>query len=204
MIRSSHAAEAAHFDHKHFIWTIVASYVAAAFPPQFGLWIRTINLSDLLSLQYRVNLTLSPVLLAALLFNAGLGVPLHELSALCRTPDKVFVMIAPLIGTSPHRWRMIAAIRLAMMFWHDAEEVQQLLVGLALVAAMPIAGASTAWAQDSYGNIVLSPGLVLLTTLLSPLTTPLTAKARSRPYSLIRYDPGPDRVQRACLRTETP
>ncbi|MEK4031745.1 bile acid:sodium symporter [Methylocystis sp. IM3] len=38
---------------------------------------------------------------------------------------------------------------------------------------MSIAGASTAWAQNANGNIVLSLGLVLLTTLLSPLTTPL-------------------------------
>jgi BASS family bile acid:Na+ symporter len=38
---------------------------------------------------------------------------------------------------------------------------------------MPIAGASTAWAQNADGSLVLSLGLVLLTTLLSPLTTPL-------------------------------
>jgi BASS family bile acid:Na+ symporter len=38
---------------------------------------------------------------------------------------------------------------------------------------MPIAGSSTAWAQNANGNLALSLGLVLLTTLLSPLTTPL-------------------------------
>jgi BASS family bile acid:Na+ symporter len=38
---------------------------------------------------------------------------------------------------------------------------------------MPIAGASTAWTQNANGNIALSLGLVLFTTALSPLFTPL-------------------------------
>jgi BASS family bile acid:Na+ symporter len=38
---------------------------------------------------------------------------------------------------------------------------------------MPIAGSSTAWAQNSDGNISLSLGLVLLSTLLSPITVPI-------------------------------
>ena len=51
------------------------------------------------------------------------------------------------------------------------------VVGLALVAAMPIAGASTAWTQNANGNIALSLGLVLISTLLSPLVTPLVLHA---------------------------
>jgi hypothetical protein len=65
---------------------------------------------------------------------------------------------------------MIVAVSLTMKLWHNQEEAQQLLVGLALVPAMPIAGASTAWAQNANGSVILSLGLVLLTTLLSPLT----------------------------------
>jgi BASS family bile acid:Na+ symporter len=38
---------------------------------------------------------------------------------------------------------------------------------------MPIAGASPAWAQNANGNLALSLGLVLLTTALSPLFTPM-------------------------------
>src|SRR5262249_42713951 len=54
------------------------------------------------------------------------------------------------------------------------------LVGLALVASMPIAGSSTAWAQNSNGSMALSLGLVLASTLLSPLTTPLELHAAAR------------------------
>jgi bile acid:Na+ symporter, BASS family len=39
---------------------------------------------------------------------------------------------------------------------------------------MPIAGSSTAWAQNANGDLALSLGLVLLSTLLSPLTTPVS------------------------------
>lgn len=38
---------------------------------------------------------------------------------------------------------------------------------------MPIAGASTAWAQNSNGNLALSLGLVLFSTVLSPIITPM-------------------------------
>lgn len=61
----------------------------------------------------------------------------------------------------------------ALRLWHNADEVQHILVGLALVASMPIAGSSTAWSQNANGNLALSLGLVLFSTMLSPLTTPI-------------------------------
>jgi BASS family bile acid:Na+ symporter len=42
---------------------------------------------------------------------------------------------------------------------------------------MPIAGASTAWAQNSNGNLALSLGLVLASTVLSPVLTPVALYA---------------------------
>src|SRR5262249_33174870 len=41
----------------------------------------------------------------------------------------------------------------------------------------PIAGSSTAWSQNSNGNLALSLGLVLLSTFMSPVTTPLALHA---------------------------
>lgn len=66
---------------------------------------------------------------------------------------------------------LIAAAILAV--WHNLDEVQNILVGLALVGSMPIAGSSTAWSQNADGNLTLSLGLVLTSTLLSPVLTPL-------------------------------
>lgn len=42
---------------------------------------------------------------------------------------------------------------------------------------MPIAGASTAWAQNPKGNFSLSLGVILLTTLLSPFVSPVVLHA---------------------------
>lgn len=67
----------------------------------------------------------------------------------------------------------IFGVTLVMRLWYEPEEAQHILVGLALVAAMPIAGGSTAWAQNSNGNLALRLGLVLCSTLLSPLVTPV-------------------------------
>jgi BASS family bile acid:Na+ symporter len=67
----------------------------------------------------------------------------------------------------------IMLVRSIMNGWHNADELQNILVGLALVASMPIAGSSTAWAQNADGDVALSLGLVLFSTLLSPLSTPI-------------------------------
>jgi BASS family bile acid:Na+ symporter len=56
--------------------------------------------------------------------------------------------------------------------WPSYHELQHILVGLALVAAMPIAGSSTAWSQNVNGNLALSLGLVISSTVISPWITP--------------------------------
>jgi len=57
---------------------------------------------------------------------------------------------------------------------------------------MPIAGSSTAWAQNSNGNLALSLGLVLCSTLLSPLVTPMVfyvlGELASNEYELVLHD----------------
>src|SRR5262249_32296221 len=64
-----------------------------------------------------------------------------------------------------------------MRVWHNPREVQEILLGLALIASLPVAGSSTAWAQGADGDLALSVGLVLFSTCLSPLTTPLVLHA---------------------------
>src|SRR5262249_39689714 len=60
----------------------------------------------------------------------------------------------------------------ALRDWVDPAGLQQILLGLTLVASMPVAGSSAAWSQNANGNLALSLGLVLGSTFLSPLTTP--------------------------------
>lgn len=159
-----------HLVHRYFIWLILASYIVAAVIPTFGLWIRGVELGKLSVFGDKLEVSLPPLMLALLLFNAGLGVRARELKQLAQAP---MIMIGGLFGNLVTPLVFIISISFAMSFWHNPEEAQQILVGLALVASMPIAGASTAWSQNANGNLALSLGLVLITTILSPLLTPL-------------------------------
>jgi BASS family bile acid:Na+ symporter len=116
------------------------------------------------------------VLLALLLFNAGLGARFSAMrhirqSALLMGAGTLVNLVAPLLA--------ILAVNFCLHFWHSTAEFQNILTGMVLVASMPIAGSSTAWAQNAKGDLTVSLGLVLLSTALSPLTTPLLLRAGS-------------------------
>jgi bile acid:Na+ symporter, BASS family len=158
------------FVNRRFFWLLIGSYVVAGFLPSPGLWLRSVSLGTVLGTQ----LTLPTLLLSLLLFNAGVGVRAGLLAGLRRG--------APLLGAGVAAnlllpLTFILGISYLMRPWHSSDEVQNILVGLALVASMPVAGSSTAWSQNTDGDMALSLGLVLLTTLLSPLTTPAALHA---------------------------
>ena len=151
----------AHFVHARFIWLLVGSYLVAAFLPTPGLWLKGVTVG---------TISLPMAMLGFLLFNAGLGADLSALRKLRGDPLLlVFGLLANLLVPVAY----VGVVMLTMRLWHDPDEVQPILVGLALVASMPIAGSSTAWSQNANGNLALSLGLVLGSTFLSPLTTPL-------------------------------
>jgi bile acid:Na+ symporter, BASS family len=163
-----------HLIHKYFIWIIASSYIVAAILPEAGLLIRNIELGNVVVAQTSIHLSLPALMLAFLLFNAGLGTRTTELASLKRNPSLLIAgaaanLLAPLA--------FVVSVSVTMKLWHNPEEVEQILTGLALVASMPIAGASSAWAQNANGNLALSVGLILLTTLCSPALTPITLHA---------------------------
>jgi len=156
--------------HHRFIWVILASYGIAAVLPGFGIWIRGATLGGGLARDDGLMLSLPVLMLATLLFNAGLGVDTNELRNLAKKP---LVLADGVAGNLAAPLGFILVLSLVMASWHNADELQQILTGLALVASMPIAGSSTAWAQNASGNLSLSLGLIVLTTVLSPVLTPL-------------------------------
>src|SRR5262249_49866226 len=105
------------------------------------------------------------------LFNAGLGVEPGRLQSLLRGPR---VLLGGLVANTLVPVAFLFSVSAVLQMWHNADEVQAILVGLALVAAMPIAGSSTAWTQNANGDLALALGLVLASTFLSPWTTPVT------------------------------
>jgi bile acid:Na+ symporter, BASS family len=163
-----------HSLHKNQLWLLLGSYAVAAAWPGLGLKARSVSVGEVALFHEQVNLSLPVLMLASLLLNAGLGVQVAQLRGLARRPVALLVGLAAnlLIPIS-----YILGVSLVMDAWHNPDEVQNILVGLALVASMPIAGSSTAWSQNADGDLALSLGLVLGSTLLSPLTTPLALHA---------------------------
>jgi BASS family bile acid:Na+ symporter len=162
-------ARFSHFLHRNFIWFLLGSYLVAAVAPQAGLWIKDVSLGRFTVFGEPVRVSLPMLLLALLLLNAGLGVQTAQLRHLLRRP---WPLVAGLAANLLLPIAYIFAVSQGMRIWHNPDEVQNILVGLALVASMPIAGSSTAWSQNANGDLTLSLGLVLFSTLLSPLTTP--------------------------------
>jgi BASS family bile acid:Na+ symporter len=162
------------FLHRRFIWFVLASYVIAGFFPQFGLWIRAVSFGELELFGQKTKITLPVLMLALLLLNAGLGVRTSRLQNLVHRP---LLPLAALVANLAIPLAFILVVSRVMRVWHNPDEVQNILVGLALVASMPIAGSSTAWSQNANGDLALSLGLVLGSTLLSPLTTPVALHA---------------------------
>jgi BASS family bile acid:Na+ symporter len=182
--RSGPIAALAHFLHRHILWLVLGSYAAAALWPAFGLWVRNVSLGEVALFGETTRMTLPMFLLGLLLVNAGLGVQPARLKNLGRTAP---VLLTGLAANLLLPVAFILAVSQSMRFWHNPDEVQHILLGLALVESMPVAGSSTAWAQNGNGDLALSLGLVLLSTLLSPLTTPLALHAvgwmASGPYA---------------------
>ncbi len=159
-----------HFVHKYFLWFLLLAYALAAVIPSPGLFLRSLSLTHInLSPANTLNITPSLLMLAFLLFNAGLGIKIQEVKELFSKPK---LAIIGFLANSLVPILLIFALRAALGLWHDQNELQNLLTGLALIVSMPIAGSSTAWSQNANGNLSLSLGLILLSTLASPFTTP--------------------------------
>jgi BASS family bile acid:Na+ symporter len=174
MDRARHCLAAlSHALHHYLLGFLLASYAVAALAPGFGLWLRDVSLGGH-DPPEGTTITLPMLMLALLLVNAGLGVKPAQLRHLLRAPA---ALVLGLLANLTIPIAFILAVTLGMRFWHNGDEVQHILVGLALVASMPIAGSSTAWAQNSNGDLALSLGLVLFSTVLSPLTTPVCLHA---------------------------
>lgn len=163
-----------HFLHRHLLKLIILSYGLAAVFPGPGLWLKEVAILDLVGLSGFSAVTAPKLLLWMLLFNAGLRVRGGRLKQLVRRPG---MMLAGLAANLVVPLAFLALMVPALRIWHNPDEAALVLVGLALVTSMPIAGSSTGWAQAADGDMALSLGLVLGSTFLSPLTTPASLHA---------------------------
>jgi BASS family bile acid:Na+ symporter len=151
--------------HNNFLWLLVASYLLAAVLPGPGLAIRNLSLTPPTG-----DVVTAPlVLLALLLFCAAAVVRWSQIRSLIQHPG---ILLVGLIAI----W-IVPGVLVSLLGWILPRLLGEyvtsgMMVGLALVAAMPVANSSAAWTQNAQGNVALSLGLIVLTIVLSPLATP--------------------------------
>jgi BASS family bile acid:Na+ symporter len=113
--------------------------------------------------------TLPLVLLALLLFCAAVQADVAQIRAIGSRPwtliaGTLAVWVAPVLLV------LLASVIVPLVV--DRASTAELLVGLALVASMPVANSSVGWTQLVRGNLALSLALVLVTIFLCPWVTP--------------------------------
>jgi BASS family bile acid:Na+ symporter len=148
---------------------VVISYMIAGVWPGPGLWIKETAVFDAALGPARLRGAMPAVLLAVLLFSAGMRVRGERMRAMLRNPGPVVSGLAANLAVPA---LYVIALCWLLGRWHNSDETATLVIGMALVASMPVAGSSAGWAQQAGGDMALSLGLVLASTLLSPLTTP--------------------------------
>src|SRR4051794_38564178 len=73
-VRAGRVTPLATFLHRHLLVLLVSAYVLAGLAPAAGLWLRSAELGTARFAGQAVTASLPALLLALLLFNAGLGV----------------------------------------------------------------------------------------------------------------------------------
>ncbi len=155
--------------HSNFLWLLLASYLLASVFPGPGLAIRGLSVT-----QPSVGVVTAPMLLLALLlFCAAVVVRWAHVQDLLQRP---MVLLLALVAI----W-VVPAVFVGLLGWAMPLVLGEyvtpgMMVGLALVAAMPVANSSVAWCQNARGNMALGLGLIVLTILLSPLAAPQMLK----------------------------
>jgi bile acid:Na+ symporter, BASS family len=161
---------ALHWIQRRLVWLLLSTYVFGAFAPALGLRLRAVQLGKVEALGSAGAFTLPMLMVGVLLFVAGLGARLEALEKVIRRPA---LLVVGLTANVIYPVAFTALVAVLLLGWHSHDDAQNLLVGLAMIGAMPIAGASTTWSQNADGNLALSLGLVWGSTLLSPVLTPL-------------------------------
>src|SRR4051794_37546234 len=114
-----------HFVHARFLWLLLATYALAAAWPGPGLAVRGVAIGRVSLMGEAMDLTLPSLMLGFLLLNAGLGVRASELRGLARRPGLLGLGLAANLAIPV---LFVFAVSQAMRGWHNADEVQAILV----------------------------------------------------------------------------
>lgn len=152
---------------------VLIAYAAALLLPGPGLWLRhphTVPPTGPAHLTLRT----ASFLLSLVLFAAGLQVPVRAMGQIVRRP---MAMLAGLVLHLLIPVLVLPVVAFLLRRTPDSDGGSGLLTAMALVVAMPVAAGATVWTSKGEGDQPTMVGLVLGSTLLSPLTTPVLLAA---------------------------
>jgi BASS family bile acid:Na+ symporter len=161
---SEHFARAVH---RHFLWLLLGCYALATLWPRPGLLLRQWQWSP--NSLPALLLSFPLLLLALILFTAALRTDLAQIRTVLQQPA---VLCAALLAVWLGPALLVVAAGFVIPWAVDGQATTGLLVGLVLVAAMPVANSSVGWTQNAEGNLALGLALVVLSISLSPFVTP--------------------------------
>jgi BASS family bile acid:Na+ symporter len=157
----------ASFVQRHFLWLLLCCYALAAIWPGPGVPLRQWAWSPGGLPQMQLSVPL--LLLALMLFSAALLTDLSQIRAVLQRPLLLCVALVA-VWLAPALLVILAGCLVPLLT--SEQDATGVLVGLTLVATMPVANSSTGWTQNSAGNLALSLALVVLSISLCPLVTP--------------------------------
>lgn len=149
------------------MWLLVGCYALATVWPDPGLKMR--KWSWTLGYVPNDRLTIPLLMLALMLFCAAVLTDVSQVRSVGRRPGALlWGLLAVWLGPA-----LLVVVAGWLVPWVvDGEGTAGLLVGLALVASMPVANSSVGWTQNARGNLALSLALVLVSISLCPWLTP--------------------------------
>lgn len=161
------ADRVAHFVRRRFLWLLVAAYALAFLWTAPGLAMRSWEWSPAGGANVPFSFVL--LLLAVMLFSAALLTDVSQIRILSHHPlvlavALLTVWLGPALLVILAGWLIPPTI--------DGQPTAALLVGLALVASMPVANSSVGWTQNADGNLGLALALVVISILVCPWVTP--------------------------------
>ncbi|MFC9279523.1 sodium-dependent transporter [Streptomyces collinus] len=148
---------------------VVLAYAAALILPEPGLWLRRAH-SLPLGAAGALPLPTAQLLLGLVLLSAGLQVRLRALGSLLRRPTAV---LAGLVLHLSIPLLAVPAVAFPLRWTPDTDGGSGLVTAMILIMAMPVAAGATVWTGGGGGDQPTMVGLVLASTLLSPVTVPL-------------------------------
>lgn len=151
---------------RHLLWLLLPTYLVAYLAPGPGEYAARLRITGWLPEEAAIR---APMLLVAvLLLCAAVQVDLSELRrVLVRGPSLVAALLAVWVAPA------LVVILASFLFSLSGEsDNNSLLLGMILVAAMPVANSSAGWTQQSGGSLGWALALIVFSVLLSPLVAP--------------------------------